>query len=197
MNDTILWYATRGAGTVSLLLLTAVVCLGMVTSLKWQSRATPLFLSVNLHRNLSLLSVVFLALHIVTAVVDPFAHLGIIAALVPFSSYYRTFWLGLGVVAFDLFLALILTSVFRARVGQRTWRMVHWLAYAMWPIAVLHGIGTGTDSAAPWMIGVDALCLMLVAAAVTWRVSARPKATSSATTTNVATAIGPIPELRP
>ena len=176
MNDTILWYATRGAGAVSLLLLTAVVCLGIVTSLKWQSRATPLFLSVNLHRNLSLLSILFLALHIVTAVVDPFAHLGIIAALVPFSSYYRTFWLGLGVVALDLFLALILTSVLRARVGQRAWRAVHWLSYALWPIAIVHGIGTGTDSAAPWMLAVDAVCLLLVAGAVTWRVSARPKA---------------------
>src|SRR5439155_27270700 len=109
MNDTILWYATRGAGAVSLLLLTAVVCLGIVTSLKWQSRATPLFLSVNLHRNLSLLSIVFLALHIVTTVVDPIAQLGIIAALLPFSSYYRTFWLGLRAAALDHSPALCLT----------------------------------------------------------------------------------------
>ena len=171
MNDTILWYATRGAGVVSLLLLTAVVCLGVVTSIKWQNRAVPLFLSVNLHRNVSLLAIVFLALHIVTAVVDPYTHLGVIAALLPFASYYRTFWLGLGVVAFDLFVALILTSVFRSRVGQRTWRAVHWLAYAMWPIAILHGIGTGSDPSAAWMLVVNVVCFALVVAAVAWRVS--------------------------
>ena len=172
MSDTVLWYATRGAGAVSLLLLSAVVCLGIVTSIKWQSRSVPLFLSVNLHRNISLLAIVFLALHVVTAVVDPFAHLGIVAALVPFSSYYRTFWLGLGVIALDLFLALILTSVFRSRIGQRRWRAVHWLAYAMWPVALAHGVGAGTDAATPWMLAVEALCVALVGAAVAWRLSA-------------------------
>ena len=95
----------------------------------------------------------FLVLHIVTAVVDPFTHLGITAALVPFGSYYRTFWLGLGTVAFELMLAIVATSLLRHLIGVRVWRAVHWLAYVCWPVAVLHGIGTGTDASTPWMIG--------------------------------------------
>src|SRR6195256_3003916 len=113
MNNTVLWYTTRGAGTVSLLLFTAVVVLGVLSTLRYESPSWPRFLTTGLHRNISLTAVVFLALHIVTAVVDPFTHLGWLAAVVPFSSYYRTFWLGLGVIAFDLLLAITITSLVR------------------------------------------------------------------------------------
>src|SRR6266480_5771930 len=98
MSDTILWYATRGAGVVSLILLTGVVVLGIVSAMRWQTAAWPRFLTTGLHRNLALATLVFLAIHIVTAVVDPFTALGWQAAVIPFSSSYRRLWLGLGVV---------------------------------------------------------------------------------------------------
>jgi sulfoxide reductase heme-binding subunit YedZ len=172
MSDKILWFATRGAGTVSLLLFTAVVCLGVLTVMRWQGAGWPRFLSAQLHRNLSLLSLVFLAVHVVTAIADPFAQLGVLAAVVPFASSYRPLWVGLGVIAVDLGIALVVTSLLRARVGQRAWRAIHWLAYACWPLAVLHGIGSGTDAAAPWMLAIDALCVGSVMGAVAWRVLA-------------------------
>ena len=155
MNDTILWYATRGAGAVSLVLLSGVVVLGILGAVRFEAPGWPRFLTTGLHRNLSLVAVVFLLLHIVTAVVDPFTHLGWGAALVPFGSYYRTFWLGLGVVAIDLMAAIVVSSLLRGWFGHRTWRLVHWLAYASWPIAVVHGWGTGTDSGAGWMLALD------------------------------------------
>lgn len=171
MNDTILWYATRGAGATSLVLLTAVVALGIVANLGWRSGSWPRFLTTSLHRNLSLLAVAFLAVHIITAVVDPFTALGWQAALIPFGSSYRTFWLGLGVVAIYLLVALIATSLLRLVIGHRAWRFVHWLAYACWPIAVAHGLGTGSDPTRPWMMGIEGVCGAVVAGAVCARLA--------------------------
>jgi sulfoxide reductase heme-binding subunit YedZ len=172
LNNTILWYATRGAGAVSLVLLSAVVVLGILSVLRVQSTGWPRFLTVGLHRNLALMTLVFLALHIVTAVVDPFTHLGWLAAVVPFSSYYRTFWLGLGTIAFELLLAVVLTSLVRGSIGQVAWRLVHWLTYACWPFAILHGVGTGTDAWSAWLFTLQAICVVAVLAAIAYRLMA-------------------------
>jgi methionine sulfoxide reductase heme-binding subunit len=171
VSDTILWYATRGAGIVTLVLLTGVVVLGIVSAMRWQTVAWPRFLTTGFHQNLALTTLVFLALHIVTAVVDPYTALGWNAALIPFSSSYRRFWLGLGVVAIYLLLAIAATSLLRPLVGPRIWRAVHWLGYAMWPLAVVHGFGTGTDSWFRWMVAIEAACIGSVAAATAWRLS--------------------------
>lgn len=168
MNNELLWYTTRGAGAVSLVLLSAVVALGLLARARVQGRGWPRFLTVALHRDLSLMSLVFLTLHIVTAVVDPYTHLGI-SALVPFGSYYRTFWLGLGAVAIELMLALVITSLLRHVIGARIWRGVHWLAYAAWPVAVVHGLGTGTDAFSRWLLGITVVCAAGVLGAATWR----------------------------
>ena len=172
MTDTLLWYTTRGAGAVSLVLLSAVVVLGILSVLRVQSTAWPRFLTAGLHRNLALMTLVFLALHIVTAVVDPFTHLGWLAAVVPFSSYYRTFWLGLGTIAFELLLAIVVTSLVRSVIGQVAWRLVHWLSYASWPVAVLHGFGTGTDAWSAWLFALQAVCVAAVLAAIAYRLVA-------------------------
>ena len=172
MNDQILWFATRGAGVVSILLFSAVTCLGILTVMRVQSPSWPRFLTVELHRNLALLSVVFLVIHIVTAIVDPFTSLGVIAAAIPFASSYRPLWVGLGAISVDLMLAIVVTSLLRAWIGQRVWRAVHWLAYGAWPLAVVHGIGSGSDASAAWMRGIDAVCLIAVGGALAWRVIA-------------------------
>lgn len=174
MNSHVLWYTTRAAGIVSLILFTAVVILGQLARLRVESASWPRFLSADLHRNLSLLSLVFLAIHIVTAVVDPFTSLGLTPVLVPFGSTYRRFWLGLGTLAFEIIVALVITSLLRRRVGLRAWRVIHWLAYAAWPIAVLHGLGTGTDALAAWSLGVTIVCVTTVIAVTVWRLLAAP-----------------------
>ncbi len=169
MSTQILWFATRGAGIVSMLLFTAVVVLGVITTMRWQSDRWPRFLTVELHRTISLLSVVFLVVHILTAILDPFTNLGLAAALVPFASSYRPLWVGLGVLSVYLGVAVLVTSLLRERVGLRLWRAVHWLAYASWPLALVHSIGSGSDATATWMLAVDALCVVPVAIAVAWR----------------------------
>ena len=171
MNDTVLWYATRGAGAVTEILLTCVVVLGILSTLRLQIPSWPRFLTTGLHRNLALMTLVFLALHIVTAIVDPYTNLGWAAALIPFSSYYRTFWLGLGVIAFELLIAIVATSLVRGLLGYRAWRAVHWSTYAAWPLALLHGVGTGTDTWSAWMLAINAGCTVSVGIAFLVRVT--------------------------
>jgi methionine sulfoxide reductase heme-binding subunit len=172
MNDKLLWYTARGSGAVSLVLLSAVVALGLLARARTEWPGWPRFLTVALHRDLSLMALVFLAVHIVTAVVDPFTHLGITPVVIPFGSYYRTVWLGLGTIAFELMLAVILTSLVRHAINATLWRGVHWLSYAMWPLAVIHGIGNGTDAFSRWMLGVTFVCVATVVGCVAWRVFA-------------------------
>jgi predicted ferric reductase len=172
-----LWYATRATGVVALVLLTLTVALGVAGSVRYEAPALPRLIRAGLHRNISLLAVAFVAAHVVTTVLDSYTSISLASALVPFTSSYRPLWLGLGAIASDLLLALIVTSLLRSRLSQRTWRSVHMLAYASWPIALWHGLGTGTDARLPWLLALEAVCLLTVAGAVCWRLSlARPGA---------------------
>jgi methionine sulfoxide reductase heme-binding subunit len=164
------WYLTRSTGAVALVLLTVSLVLGVVDVRRLQSPRWPRFVIDGLHRNASLLALVFLAIHILTSVLDSFAPVSLTDAFIPFLGSYRPFWLGLGAVSFDLILAVILTSVLRRRIGYGAWRATHWLAYASWPIALLHGFGTGSDVKSAWMLALSIGCLALVLAAVLARV---------------------------
>jgi sulfoxide reductase heme-binding subunit YedZ len=165
-----LWYLSRGAGAITLVLLSASVILGITGTLRWRlGSSTPRFVVDGLHRNVSLLVVVLLAAHVVTSLLDPFAHLRVLDAVVPLASRYRPLWLGLGALALDLLVALIVTSALRARLGLRAWRAVHWAAYACWPVAVLHGVGTGTDARSAWLQAMTAVCVAGVVAALAAR----------------------------
>jgi Ferric reductase like transmembrane component len=167
-----LWFATRATGLTALVLLTGTVVLGMLTSVRFASPAWPRFVTVSLHRNLSLLTITFTGLHVLTTVTDPFAAIGPVSAVLPFTSSYRRIWLGFGAVAFDLLLAVLVTSLARTRISPRAWRLVHWAGYACWPVALVHGLGTGTDGAARWVLAVTAVCALAVAAAAAWRLTA-------------------------
>jgi ferric reductase like protein len=170
-NAKTLWYVTRGTGVVALLLLTASVVLGTLSSARWKSSRLPRFVVGGLHRNLTLLAVALVVVHVVTTVADGFAPIRLVDGLLPFLSPYRPFWLGLGTVAFDLVLALVLTSVVRVRLGYRSWRFVHWLAYAAWPVALLHAFGTGSDARFGWMAVLGFVSCGAVAAAVLVRIA--------------------------
>jgi predicted ferric reductase len=166
-----LWYMTRGTGLVALVLLTASVLLGVLEVKGSSWRRWPRFVTAGLHRNLSLLAVVFLAVHIASAVVDGFAPIGWLDAVLPFHSPYRPLWLGLGAVATDLLIALVVTSLLRGRIGYRAWRAVHWAAYACWPVALVHGLGTGTDTKLGWVLALYLGSLAAVVVAVWWRLA--------------------------
>jgi sulfoxide reductase heme-binding subunit YedZ len=161
------WYLSRGTGVVAQVLLTASVVLGVLGSMRFTAAPRwPRFTIDALHRDVSLLVLAVLAVHILTSVVDSFAPIKLIDAVVPLVSTYRPLWMGLGALAFDLVLALVITSLVRRRLGYRAWRAVHWLAYASWPVAVLHGLGTGSDVKAWWMLLVTVACVAAVLIAV-------------------------------
>jgi DMSO/TMAO reductase YedYZ heme-binding membrane subunit len=169
-GPTTLWYLSRGTGVVSLLLLTASLVLGVSGSL----RARPRVLLAGLHRSLPLLAIAFVTGHVLTTLADGYAPIGVKDAILPFLSPYRPVWLGLGTVAFDLLLALVATSLLRARIGLRGWRAVHWLAYLSWPVALMHGLGTGTDEKSGWLLVLTVVCTVAVAAAAMLRVVYTP-----------------------
>lgn len=191
-NGKTLWYLTRGTGAVALLLLTAGVVLGVMTSTRWRGPRLPRFIVSGLHRNITLLAVAFVVVHVVTTVVDKFAPIGYQDAIVPFISPYRPIWLGLGAVAFDLLLALIATSLLRARLGLRTWRTVHWLAYASWPIALVHTLGTGSDARASWLGLLALACTVAVILVVLWRLGSTATSQQRRTTFAVLTFAVPL-----
>jgi predicted ferric reductase len=166
------WYLTRSTGAVALLLLTIAVALGVIDVRRWSSLRWPRFLVDSLHRNVSLLAMAFLGVHILTSVLDSFAPISLLDAFVPFAGAYRPLWLGLGAVALDLLLAVTVTSLLRQRIGFSSWRAIHWLTYASWPIALLHGLGTGSDAASTWLLALSTFCAAVVLAAMLVRVAA-------------------------
>jgi sulfoxide reductase heme-binding subunit YedZ len=167
-----LWYLTRGTGAVSLVLLTLSVVLGVVDVRRWSSPRVPRFVVDGLHRTVSLFVVATVAIHVVTTLLDSFAPIKLVDVVVPFVSSYRPLWIGFGALALDLLLALVITSLARARLGYRGWRAVHWAAYACWPVALLHGLGSGSDVQDGFAFVLSLACAGAVAVAIAARLLA-------------------------
>jgi hypothetical protein len=165
-GSTALWYLSRGTGAVALILLTAALAMGVADVSRWSSPRWPRFVVDALHGTLSLTAVVLVALHVVTSVLDPFAPLRLTDAVIPFAGRYRPVWVGLGAVAFDLLVVVVATSLLRRRIGARAWRAVHWAAYACWPPALAHSLGTGSDVRRGWMLALSLACTAVVVTAV-------------------------------
>jgi methionine sulfoxide reductase heme-binding subunit len=170
-GSTLLWYTTRATGIVSLVLLTGTVMLGVLGTARAASERWPRLVTAGLHRNLALTSTALVGVHVITTVLDPFASIGLAAAFIPGSSAYRPLWLSLGAVALDLLLAVLITSLLRDRLSHRSWQGVHLLVYVSWPIALWHGLGTGTDTKLPWVLAINVACVAAVGWAVWWRLS--------------------------
>jgi methionine sulfoxide reductase heme-binding subunit len=174
--STALWYASRSTGVIALVLLTIVIVLGILVNRKRGLPGLPRFATTSLHRSMSLLAVAFVAVHVITAIADPYVTISMAAALIPFTSSYETLWLGLGAVSLDLIIALIATSLLRARIGRRTWRGVHWLSYAAWPVALAHSIGSSTDMQHGGLFWLAIGCAAAVLAATAWRLASAASA---------------------
>jgi methionine sulfoxide reductase heme-binding subunit len=170
------WYLMRGSGVTALILLTGVVVLGVATSKHAQLGRLPRFATVGLHRSISLLSVVFVAIHVVTAIVDPYAAVRLVQIVVPVPVGPYPVWLGLGALSLDALAAVIVTSLLRHRLSLRVWKNVHWLAYASWPLAFTHSVGIGSDRGSAWFLGVALTCAAAVVAATAWRLTRSPQA---------------------
>ncbi len=166
-----LWYLARGSGLVLLGVLTVNLVLGILIQGGWHPERWPRFAVQGLHRNFALLAVVLLAIHVVTIELDPYVPVGWWAVLIPFVSPYRPIWLGLGTLSLDLLAAVVVTSLLRAHLRPGLWRLTHWLAYLSWPVALLHSLGTGTDSRLGWVFVYEMICLGAVVATLKVRLA--------------------------
>ena len=164
-GSTAFWYASRATGIVALLLLTAVLVLGILVNRQGRLPGLPRFAVTDLHKNLSLLAVAFIAVHVFTAVLDTYVHIPLLSAVIPFASGYERFWLGLGAISFDLMLAMIVTSLLRGRLNRVLWRAIHLLAYLSWPVAFAHSTGSSKDLQHGWLLYLVVGCALLVVAA--------------------------------
>lgn len=169
MTDQALWALGRGTGTTALAFLTISLGLGIATRSGRPLIALPRFAVADVHRFAALVGTLLVAMHLALLFLDPYAQLRLVDLLVPFLGTYRPLWLGLGTLAFDLLVVVIFSSLLRHRLGVRTFRTVHWLTYALWPIALAHALGNGTDAGHPWFLIFAACCAITVAAALTWR----------------------------
>ncbi len=179
MNSTALWYTTRASGLMALILLTLTMVLGITTTTRARARNWPGFAQQEMHRRISMIAVVFLAIHVLTSVLDTFVSISWAAIIIPFTSSYGRFWVGVGAISLDLMIAVFATSLLRARMRPGTWRAIHWLAYLSWPVALAHTFGMGTDARESWVIVLGVACVAAVAAALVWRLRVVSRQTSA------------------
>jgi sulfoxide reductase heme-binding subunit YedZ len=197
LTSTTIWYTMRATGIVALVLLTGTMVLGILTAGRSASRRWPAFTRADLHKRVSLLAMVFLALHVLTAVLDTYVSVGWAAIIVPFASPYRPLWTGLGTVGVDLMVAVAVSSALRQRISARTWRGIHWLAYGSWPVAMAHSLGMGTDASALWMDILAGLCVAAVTGALAWRIGDHRRSRDRAARVGATTrAVAPGPATR-
>lgn len=170
ISGTALWYASRATGVISLILLSIVAILGIAVNRQGRLPGLPRFAVTGLHRSLSLLTVAFLGTHIVTAIADGYVHIPWLSTIVPFSSSYERFWIGLGTVAVDMTAAVIVTSLLRTRLRPAVWRAVHWLAYASYPVTLVHSMGASKDLRSGWLLALTMATVFAVVTAIGYRV---------------------------
>ena len=170
MNEA-LWALGRGTGVVALVMFTATLVLGIASRSGRSAAGLGRFGLNELHRTAALTGVGLIAVHLTSLFFDPYAQLELVDLVVPFVGTYRPLYLGLGTVAVDLLLVVTAVSLLRNTVGPRVFRAVHWLTYALWPVALVHGLGTGTDAGSLWMDAVAVTCVAAVAAALAWRLT--------------------------
>lgn len=169
--DEVLWSVGRVSGILGVALLTASVLLGVLTRSGRPLPGLPRFAITLAHRNISLLSMVFIVLHVGTLLFDSYAKLNLVNLFLPFFAEYKPFWQGLGTVAFDLLIAVMVTGLFRKRLGVKVFRLVHWSVYAIWPLGLIHAIGNGTDGASMVFLVFSVMAAGSVLLAVLWRLS--------------------------
>lgn len=178
------WYLMRASGFVALILLTLAAVLGMANVARLAKGRWTRLVAALVHRNVSLLAVVFLVVHVLTAISDKYVKVPALAVLVPGLSGYDPLWVGLGAWSIDILIAVVVTSLVRSRLRPRSWRIVHWLAYVAWPSALVHSIGSGAgagaDTGRSWSTLIYLGCGLVyaIALAVRWSTGRREKFTA-------------------
>lgn len=188
------WDVARAGGLVGFGLLTASVCLGLVLSMRMTSPRWPRFVTSDLHQYLAVLTASFLGIHVAGILLDPYAHISVLQSVVPFTAAWRPVPLSLGIIGFELLLAVWASSRMRVRIGYRWWRRVHYATFAIFVGALLHGVYSGTDTHQPWVATMYAVAAGSVGGLLAWRIAlSRARRGSAAGASRIARS-GPDPE---
>lgn len=164
-----LWALGRGTGVVALVMFTLTLVLGILSRSSRDVAGLGRFGTNEVHRTAALSGVTLIAVHVGSLLFDPYAQLELVDLVAPFLGTYRPLWLGLGTLAVDVLLVVTVVSLLREKVGPRVFAAVHWLTYLLWPVALLHALGTGTDAGTLWMDAVAVTCSLAVGGSVVWR----------------------------
>ena len=168
-SDPTFWILARASGLVAFALLTASVLAGIVLKARPFGRSLRPAAVTDLHRFLALLGLGALALHGAALVLDDAVDISPAALLVPGLVPYRPLWTSAGVLAGVLTLLVYVSFSLRRRIGTRAWRRLHWLSYAVFALAVVHGLMAGSDSGRPWALALYGGAVGAVLAAAAWR----------------------------
>lgn len=166
-----LWALGRGTGVVALVLLTVALVLGIVARSGRRVPGLGRFGTSDLHRTAALTGTGLIIAHVGALLFDPYAQLKVVDFFFPFLASYRPLWLGLGTLALDLIGVVTLVSLLRHRVGPKVFQVVHWATYLLWPSALLHALGAGTDATTEWFRALAVVCITAVVGAVGWRLA--------------------------
>jgi sulfoxide reductase heme-binding subunit YedZ len=165
------WYAARAAGLLSYLLLSASVAVGLLLSGRARLQRWPRFALEDVHRYLGFLAGTFIVIHGGSLLLDHFVPFSLSQLLVPGTAAYRPLAVAFGVVAAELLAALAVTNHYRKRLPHRLWRRLHMLNFAVWGLALVHGLTAGTDARTTWALVLYAGSAWLVLALLVHRVS--------------------------
>jgi predicted ferric reductase len=168
------WYTTRATGFVALILFTLVVALGTFVANRIGGTYVGRFELNELHRSISMVAIVFLVVHILSTLLDSYVPTGWFSAIIPLVSKYEPVHVALGAVAFDLILAVWVSSLLKARIANRSWRFIHWFSWLALASAITHSFLTGTDSRSSWGLTLGIACTAVALASALWRYFARP-----------------------
>ena len=145
------WIASRSAGIVALLAITASVILGLLMANGLPRRKGANRVLVSLHESTALAGLIAIAVHGITLLGDPWMHATLWKISVPFSIGYRPLWTSLGIIAGWIAAALGLSYYARKRIGTRLWRKLHRATVVAWALGIAHTIGAGTDANERWL----------------------------------------------
>ena len=164
-----LWYAARASGVAAYVVLSLVVSFGLMLGGKAQTRSWPRFSVEDVHRFGGLLVGSLIGIHVLTIAADSFLPFSLTQLLVPFTSTYRPLWTGLGIAAAEILLALAITNHYRKQLPYGFWRKAHYLNFAVWGLASVHGLMSGTDRGATWLAILYGVSVAVVVMLLVWR----------------------------
>jgi DMSO/TMAO reductase YedYZ heme-binding membrane subunit len=165
----VIWYVARAGGVVAYVLLTFAVCVGVGLAGRARVPGFPRVAVNELHRFAGLLAGTFIAIHVGSVLFDSYVHFTVPQVLVPLADAYRPVAVACGIVAAELLLALAITNRLRRKLPRRIWRGAHYLNFAVWGLATIHGISAGTDNATMWMMAIYLAAIVTVGGLASWR----------------------------